>query len=103
MKVDCELCGQTCHSQKSLLVHKAKTHLIKYHQCQSCELKFGTKSELTVHVNSIHKGLKYECELCARDGFPGIPDREFPGISRKFSFPFPGIFLREFPGNPILK
>ena len=41
--------------------------------------------------------------VATRDGFPGIPDREFPGISRKISFPFPGNFLQEFPGNPTVK
>merc|ERR1712141_816932 len=34
------------------------------HKCEMCGKIFRSKANLEVHVNSLHNGIKYKCQLC---------------------------------------
>ena len=50
--------GMTMHIQ-----YKHKDKGVKY-ACNQCEYQATTKSNLTIHTQSIHQGVKYPCNQC---------------------------------------
>ena len=44
-----------------LIVHSKKAHKVK---CDLCDATFVTKYSKNCHIQSIHNGVKYECNIC---------------------------------------
>ena len=38
--------------------------MAKMFECDQCDYKSDSKGKLTSHHNSLHKKLKYKCEMC---------------------------------------
>ena len=36
-------------------------------ECDKCSKEFKTKSGLKLHVESVHKGLRFPCEICKKE------------------------------------
>ena len=50
-----------------------KVHVSKFHEgvdnykCNLCNKTFGNPGTLSVHVRSVHKGIKHQCEICGKE------------------------------------
>lgn len=62
--INCEVCGKTFKSEKSLRIH-SKRHIEKNKiTCVICGKKFCKRSSLKLHLR-VHNHLrKYECDMC---------------------------------------
>ena len=46
--------------------HKDNFTERKHLECDKCNKVFETKSGLREHIESVHKGLRFPCEICAK-------------------------------------
>jgi len=58
----CELCNKEFTKMHHLERHK-ETHLKRY-PCDQCDYIANKKNNLTVHRDSVHKGVSYSCDQC---------------------------------------
>ncbi|XP_076438045.1 uncharacterized protein LOC143277164 [Babylonia areolata] len=60
----CEICGAKFYRKVGLRRHMQK-HTGKEFACEECTRRFFSLSELQVHVESVHKGIRrFPCSLC---------------------------------------
>ena len=58
----CQICKKTV---EDLTLHNKNVHEGQNaHKCEMCGKIFRSKANLEVHVNSLHNGIKYKCQLC---------------------------------------
>ena len=75
----CSLCDYSAAHKPNLDRHKISVHetdldkkrerlqIAKKHECVKCSLKYGSKGELTRHVNEVHEGKKpNKCTQCGK-------------------------------------
>ena len=64
-----------CYQESSYLKSKASNDIesqVSYFEsekhaklsCLECNMTYGTKSGLGIHMQSIHKGIRYDCSMC---------------------------------------
>ena len=39
----------------------------KFVECDKCSKEFKTKSGLRLHVESVHKGIRFPCHICKKE------------------------------------
>ena len=58
----CDQCGKECTTKSNLT-----KHVVKYHgegfPCQSCDFKAPLKDGLKFHIESVHLGIRYQCNF----------------------------------------
>ena len=68
----CDICEEAFTYQCTLQRHKRSKHenlpaRDKKYKCESCDYKSASKQQLTIHINSMHLGLRpYKCETCGQ-------------------------------------
>ena len=61
-KHKCDLCDKSYSYGSGLRMHQKYAHELKIEKCPICEKNF---SQLTVHLKSVHSGIKeFQCDLC---------------------------------------
>lgn len=61
----CPYCDQRFSTVAGFKSHTIRQHTKKYPvSCYSCNAGFATKRELQRHLDYIHKGIAYYCEIC---------------------------------------
>ena len=66
--VQCNICNATFSSVTALRSHEKKhKEDDKGYECPECGKIIKTKQNLSIHINTIHKGLKYKCEHCEKE------------------------------------
>ena len=62
----CDQCGKQCSTKSNLTKHTVKYHGEGF-PCQSCDFKATLKDGLKYHIESVHLGIRYECnfETCS--------------------------------------
>ena len=58
----CDQCGKECTTKSNLTKHQTKFHGDGF-PCQSCDYKAGLKDQLKYHIESVHLGIRYECNF----------------------------------------
>ena len=63
----CEECGFPFYLRLALKAHLAKVHSIgTTYDCQECGKKFGKKTTLSLHTDTVHNGVKHQCDQCVK-------------------------------------
>lgn len=66
----CKDCNKEYKKKETLMWHWKKQHSDQDHKsfhCSSCEFKTHHRPNLTMHVNTVHLGLRpFKCELCEK-------------------------------------
>ena len=67
--LSCDICQKKFTRKRYVLDHKRIVHYgikrEKVFQCVNCEGKsYASKRELIVHINSVHRKIKYKCDQC---------------------------------------
>ena len=60
----CDECGKSYTLKSNLTVHINSVHKGVKHQCGFCETCFYSKSNLLKHVKSIHQNKTFPCVMC---------------------------------------
>ena len=58
----CDQCGKECTTKSNLTKHIAKYHGDGF-PCQSCDFKAQLKDGLKFHIESVHLGIRYQCNF----------------------------------------
>ena len=61
---ECEQCDYKSKTKSALIVHHNYLHNMVKHKCLNCGSQFSSKSNLRKHVESVHEGKKYPCDVC---------------------------------------
>ena len=73
----CNICNASFSLLNNLSVHKKKhKEQEKGYECPECGKIIKVKGKLSVHIKTIHKGLKYKCAHC---------DKEFSNTGSRFT------------------
>ena len=70
-KFICDKCGKNFIYESSLKHHESSrckllvNNGIKPHLCTSCGSRFPTPQELKRHIDSVHEGIRYNCDYCS--------------------------------------
>ena len=62
--VKTKLCNYKVTQASDLKKHVQSVHEGVKHNCELCEYKATQKGSLRQHVKSVHKGVKYNCDVC---------------------------------------
>lgn len=63
----CEECDSTFNDETGLMSHMKKHMPDRYkYECGECERKFAVAYALAAHVDSVHKGVTYDCDVCGK-------------------------------------
>ncbi|XP_035706088.1 PR domain zinc finger protein 5 isoform X1 [Folsomia candida] len=70
----CETCGKRCRNLVRLNAHKNAHHRSRMFtpkerafQCKLCDQRFTSYAGRYRHVQSLHKGIRYRCDLCPNE------------------------------------
>ena len=62
---ECDLCEKMFFNKDTLNIHKRNVHAEKYSYCKVCNKKFSSTSNMKLHIDAVHLGVKrYQCKLC---------------------------------------
>jgi hypothetical protein len=66
----CKVCGKTMEQKGKMKLH-AETHMwgMISHTCHICNKVCSTRRTLKEHIDNIHSGLLFDCDLCSKTGF----------------------------------
>ncbi|KAL7307103.1 hypothetical protein TKK_0000835 [Trichogramma kaykai] len=63
----CDTCGKTFRFKSNLKIHIDSMHLKITHGCDICGKTFSKKGNLQTHIDSVHNRTKsYECDVCGK-------------------------------------
>ena len=62
IKLVCEQCGKECTTKSNLTKHTVKYHGEGF-PCQTCDFKAPLKDGLKFHIESVHLGIRYQCNF----------------------------------------
>ena len=60
----CDICSKSCKSKTNLTQHIQSVHKGLKYLCNHCEYGATTQRSLKTHNESVHEKIKYPCNLC---------------------------------------
>ena len=60
----CNECKAVYTSKKGLSLHIRSVHEGVKYDCDHCDYRATTQGSLTTHIKSVHEGVKYDCNQC---------------------------------------
>ena len=60
----CSQCSFVARGTSQLRVHFETKHMGLKSQCEECGKEFANKTLLTRHIKTLHRQIKYNCKLC---------------------------------------
>ena len=60
----CNQCKKSFKTKGELTIHIQSLHMGVRYPCNQCDYEAKDKSRLKIHTQSVHEGIKYECYLC---------------------------------------
>ena len=63
----CTVCNVNFSGKTNLKMHEESIHKGIKHSCNDCGKQFTQKASLGRHINSVHKGIRYECDQCDKE------------------------------------
>ena len=60
----CALCNKRFGSKSNLSTHVNYLHKEKRHPCSQCEYQAPSKENLKRHIQSVHENIKHFCNIC---------------------------------------
>ena len=65
VKYPCDICQKEFKQKQHLKTHKDGFHKMgKLYKCTQCDYSTNLNGSLTMHIKSLHEGIRYKCNLC---------------------------------------
>ena len=63
-RTDCKQCEFKATRQETLTLHIQTVHKGIWYKCNQCKYKGAKQSSLNTHIETVHNGTRYTCNKC---------------------------------------